>query len=295
MPGRLVGHRRPNPIRPTRSIMPPTPTFPASLISPRRRNCNDSNSQQDSKPSSAQPPNPQRGQGGSGRDQRNRLHPSNLFAAFSSLAENDRVTRLFMMACALAGGLLAWHSLFEAGIHPALAGVATGLLAPVARSSGTGIKEASADTAPNRPEPTEHRPIEAGSAEFEPTGIGRSRNPTLSPAERLDRFLTPLSSLVVLPLFAFFSPSISLDQLGPGLLTDRVILGATLGLALLGVLAGRSCPCSSWPSALSLVGCGLPGASRPDYKTYPLSELSHASLGFRQNRSPTRLSYDGRA
>ncbi|MGL4940503.1 MAG: Na+/H+ antiporter NhaA [Bifidobacterium asteroides] len=170
-----------------------------------------------------------------------------------------------------------------------------GAIGPCRQVERTGIKEASADTAPNRPEPTEHRPIEAGSAEFEPTGIGRSRNPTLSPAERPDRFLTPLSALVVLPLFAFFSLSISLDQLGPGLLTDRVILGATLGLALLGVLAGRSCPCSSWPSALSLVGCGLPGASRPDYKTYPLSELSHASLGFRQNRSPTRLSYDGRA
>ena len=44
---------------------------------------------------------------------------------------------------------------------------------------------------------------------------------------------------MVLPVFAFFSLSISLDQLGPGLLTDRVFWGATLGLALgkpLGIL-----------------------------------------------------------
>ena len=44
--------------------------------------------------------------------------------------------------------------------------------------------------------------------------------------------MTPLSALVVLPVFAFFSLSIPLDQLGPGLLTDRVFWGATLGLAL---------------------------------------------------------------
>ena len=456
--------------------MPPTPTFPAFSVNPRRQDYDDSNSQQnlkpfnprqsdsrssdpqpnsgpsDSKPSNAQPSNPQRGQGGSDRDRHNRLHPSNFFAALSSLAENDRITGLFMMVCALAGlilanlpetgpglnalaawipldlpgglslslkdwiqdglltiffltmgldlrqeaatgtlrdhrqvllpmlaalggvavpiliycllnlgspaglrgwavptatdvafslaalqlllpkagpalqaflmtlaifddligvllialgysslgqpswllvclvglvvwallvraasrsarlwrplvslcllgalagGLLAWYSLFKAGIHPVLAGVAMGLLTPVARSKATEAEaaeaeESSTSTAPNITEPTEHRPTdtEPSSTEptethppvtnqantkpagFEPTGIEPNRNPTPSPAERLDHFLTPLSALVVLPLFAFFSLSISLDQLGPGLLTDRVFWGATLGLAL---------------------------------------------------------------
>ena len=168
---------------------------------------------------------------------------------------------------ALGGGLLAWYSLFKAGIHPVLAGVAMGLLTPVARSKAAEAEEPSASTAPNLTEPTEHRPTDtkpSGTeptethppvtsqantkpAGFEPTGIEPNRNPTLSPAERLDHFLTPLSALVVLPVFAFFSLSISLDQLGPGLLTDRVFWGATLGLALgkpLGImtmliLAGR--------------------------------------------------------
>ncbi|AFU70653.1 transporter, probably NhaA Na+:2H+ antiporter [Bifidobacterium asteroides PRL2011] len=456
--------------------MPPTPTFPAFSVNPRRQDCDDSNSQQnlkpfnprqsdsrssgpqpnsgpsDSKPSNAQPSNPQRGRGGSDRDRHNRLHPSNFFAALSSLAENDRITGLFMMACALAGlilanlpeigpglnalaawipldlpgglslslkdwiqdglltiffltmgldlrqeaatgtlrdhrqvllpmlaalggvavpiliyclfnlgspaglrgwavptatdvafslaalqlllpkagpalqaflmtlaifddligvllialgysslgqpswllvclvglivwallvraasrsarlwrplvflcllgalagGLLAWYSLFKAGIHPVLAGVAMGLLTPVARpnaaeAEATEAEEPSASTAPNLTEPTEHRPTDtkpSGTeltethppvtsqantkpAGFEPTEIEPNRNPTLSPAERLDHFLTPLSALVVLPVFAFFSLSISLDQLGPGLLTDQVFWGATLGLAL---------------------------------------------------------------
>ena len=98
-----------------------------------------------------------------------------------------------------------------------------GLLTPVARSN------------------------EAGPSGTETAGIEPSHVQTSSPAEQLDRLLTPLSALVVLPVFAFFSLSISLDQLGPGLLTDRVFWGATLGLALgkpLGImtmliLAGR--------------------------------------------------------
>ena len=163
---------------------------------------------------------------------------------------------LFLLG-ALVGGLLAWYGLFKAGIHPVLVGVAMGLLTPVARSKAseaeaTEAEEPSASTAPNLTEPTEHRPTDtkpSGTeptethppvtsqantkpAGFEPTEIEPKRNPTLSPAERLDHFLTPLSALVILPLFAFFSLSISLDQLGPGLLTDRVFWGATLGLAL---------------------------------------------------------------
>ncbi|MBH9981041.1 Na+/H+ antiporter NhaA [Bifidobacterium sp. W8114] len=124
---------------------------------------------------------------------------------------------LFLLG-ALTGGLLAWYGLFKAGIHPVLAGVAMGLLTPVTRS-----REA---------EPSGTESTGANPAGTETTGIGPSHIQASSPAELLDRLLTPLSALVVLPVFAFFSLSISLDQLGPGLLTDRVFWGATLGLAL---------------------------------------------------------------
>ena len=124
-----------------------------------------------------------------------------------------RPLMLLFLLGALAGGLLAWCGLFKAGIHPVLAGVAMGLLTPVTRSTGT--------------ESTGTNP-----AGTKTTGIESSHVRASSPAEQLDRLLTPLSALVVLPVFAFFSLSISLDQLGPGLLTDRVFWGATLGLAL---------------------------------------------------------------
>ena len=139
---------------------------------------------------------------------------------------------LFLLG-ALVGGLLAWYGLFKAGIHPVLAGVAMGLLTPVARS--------------HEADPSGTESTGANPAGTEPTEIGPSHVQAPSPAEQLDHLLTPLSALVVLPVFAFFSLSISLDQLGPGLLTDRVFWGATLGLALgkpLGImtmviLAGR--------------------------------------------------------
>ena len=93
-----------------------------------------------------------------------------------------------------------------------------GLLTPVARS-----REA---------EPSGAESTGANPAETKTIGIEQSYSRAPSPAEQLDRLLTPLSALVVLPVFAFFSLSISLDQLGPGLLTDRVFWGTTLGLAL---------------------------------------------------------------
>ena len=417
--------------------MPPTPTFTAFPVNSHRQDCDDSDSQRnpklfnprrsgpqpsdlqlnsgpsDSRPSNAQPSNPQRGQGGSDRDRHKRFHLSKFFNALSSLAENDRITGLFMMACALVGlilanlpetgpglnalaawipldlpgglslslkdwiqdglltiffltmgldlrqeaatgtlrdhkqvllpllsalggvavpiliycllnlgspaglrgwavptatdvafslaalqlllpkagpalqaflmtlaifddligvllialgysslgqpswllvclvglviwallvraasrssqlwrplmllfllgalvgGLLAWYGLFKAGIHPVLAGVAMGFLTPVTRSH---------EAKPSGTESTGANP-----AGTETTGIEQSYSQAPSPAEQLDRLLTPLSVLVVLPVFAFFSLSISLNQLGPGLLTDRVFWGATLGLAL---------------------------------------------------------------
>ncbi len=143
-------------------------------------------------------------------------------------SRSARLWRPLVFLCllgALAGGLLAWYSLFKAGIHPVLAGVAMGLLTPVARSHET--------------EPSGTESTGANPAGTETIGIEQSYSQASSPAEQLDRLLTPLSALVVLPVFSFFSLSISLDQLGPGLLTDRVFWGATVGLALgkpLGIL-----------------------------------------------------------
>ena len=141
-----------------------------------------------------------------------------LVRAVSRSARLWRPLVPLLLLGALAGGLLAWYGLFKAGIHPVLAGVAMGLLTPVARS--------------HEAEPSGTESAGANPAGTETTGIEQSYSQAPSPAEQLDRLLTPLSALVVLPVFAFFSLSFSLNQLGPGLLTDQVFWGVTLGLAL---------------------------------------------------------------
>ncbi|WEV46458.1 Na+/H+ antiporter NhaA [Bifidobacterium sp. ESL0690] len=88
--------------------------------------------------------------------------------------------------------LLAWHAALLAGIHPTIAGVALGLLVP-------------------------GRPVR---------GEVRART------ERWSNFIGPFSSLLVLPIFAFFAMGVSLQGMGIGSLVGPVFLGVFLGLVV---------------------------------------------------------------
>lgn len=88
--------------------------------------------------------------------------------------------------------LLAWYMALLAGIHPTIAGVALGLLVP-----GSPIR-----------------------------GEVRAR------AERWSNLIGPFSSLLVLPIFAFFAMGVSLQGMGIGSLTGPVFLGVFLGLVV---------------------------------------------------------------
>jgi len=94
----------------------------------------------------------------------------------------------------------AWWCMHESGIHATIAGVALGLLTRV------------------RPDATESR----------------------SPAERLEHLLSPLSSGVAVPFFAFLSAGVVVAG-GGDLVRDPVVLGVVLGLVVgkpVGVFGG---------------------------------------------------------
>jgi NhaA family Na+:H+ antiporter len=96
--------------------------------------------------------------------------------------------------------VVAWWFLHESGIHATIAGVVLGLLTRVI------------------PDPDESR----------------------SPAERLEHRLSPVSSTVAVPFFAFLSAGVALHG-GGNLATDPVVLGVVLGLVVgkpLGILLG---------------------------------------------------------
>ena len=94
----------------------------------------------------------------------------------------------------------AWWCLHESGIHATIAGVVLGLLTRV------------------RPDPSESR----------------------SPAERLEHLMSPLSSGVAVPFFAFLSAGVAVAG-GGALVHDPVVIGVVLGLLVgkpVGVFGG---------------------------------------------------------
>ena len=120
-------------------------------------------------------------------------------------------------------GLALWLALWQAGVSPALAGVAMGLLTParptappeVARDVGGALAGQLADD----PHPPRLREML------------REARGTVPLAERLAHDLHPVSAFVVVPLFALANAGVSLERgalAGPG-------AGAVVG----GVVAGR--------------------------------------------------------
>ena len=94
----------------------------------------------------------------------------------------------------LAGlvGILAWVMMFEAGVHPTLAGVLVGLLTPSREMYGE----------------------------------------RTSRTERYHHKLQPLSALLALPIFALFATGVRFSELTPALMVSPVVVGITVALVV---------------------------------------------------------------
>lgn len=101
----------------------------------------------------------------------------------------------------LALGLLLWYCVYKAGLHPTLAGVLIGLLTPASV-----VEESTAID------------IEDGS---------------LTLVERLQHKFHPLSSLIVVPIFAFANAGVVLSSQGlSDALRSPIAWGIVIGLAV---------------------------------------------------------------
>jgi Na+:H+ antiporter, NhaA family len=144
-----------------------------------------------------------------------------------------RVARQFEVQATwlyVALGAVVWFALHEAGVHPTLAGVAMGLLAP-----------ATARLSPELVDAEELADVSSLEAAFATTEIARA---SVSVVEWLQYALHPWTSYVIVPLFALANSGIVVSASGVGdALRSPVFWGVFVGLIVgkpIGVLLAPS-------------------------------------------------------
>ncbi|RSX54124.1 sodium:proton antiporter [Bifidobacterium goeldii] len=109
-------------------------------------------------------------------------------AAWAFLVRLQRVPWLLVAIV----GLLAWVMMFEAGVHPTLAGVLVGMLTP--------SREMYGETTPR--------------------------------ASRYAEKLQPFSALLALPIFALFATGVHFEQLTPALMVSPIVIALIVALVV---------------------------------------------------------------
>ncbi|HYD10674.1 MAG TPA: Na+/H+ antiporter NhaA [Acidimicrobiales bacterium] len=124
-------------------------------------------------------------------------------------------------------GVACWLAMFESGVHATIAGVLFGLLTPARPLSPGALTADWAQDLSDEPTAHELRQMHA---------IARE---SVSPADRIEQLLHPLSSFVIVPLFALANAGVQIDT---GALDGSmpVVAGVVLGLVVgkpLGIIA----------------------------------------------------------
>lgn len=109
----------------------------------------------------------------------------------------------------IVAGVIAWFALYQAGVHPTLAGVATGLLTPLTPLNFTGFVRAE----------------ESSTGEVVPT------QQSVTVLEWFEHHLAPWSSFIIVPIFALANAGIEISTTSiSDALSSRVAWGIIAGL-----------------------------------------------------------------
>jgi NhaA family Na+:H+ antiporter len=149
------------------------------------------------------------------------LLPLLLAASFIALMAGLRRLRILWMPLHVLIGVGVWLATYESGVHATLAGATLGLLAPARPLSAGAVAKEWAQDLSDEPGPDELR------------AMTRLANSSVSVAERLQHALHPVTSFLVVPLFALANAGVVLERealRAPG--SGRVALGIALGLVL---------------------------------------------------------------
>ena len=174
----------------------------------------------------------------------------------------------------VAFGAAVWLALHEAGVHPTLAGVALGLLAPASARFDP------EDVASRREELLD---VWTPAAARRTSALARQ---SVSPMEWLEHGLHPWTSLVVVPIFALANAGVSLSASD---VSDAVGSAVTWGV-LVGLVVGKTLGITAF--AWLAVRLGM--AALPDGATWRhvTGTAALAGIGFTVSLFVTGLAYE---
>ena len=170
-----------------------------------------------------------------------------------------------------------WLATLQSGIHPTVAGVAIGLLTSAYPPKRSTLEEATGVARRFRQRPSPELASEAA----------RRISMSLSPNERVQHALHPVSSFIVVPVFALANAGVDLS----GNLLERV-LGSPLVIAIvLGLVVGKTLgiPIGSWLATRRWLGGQSLAVGWPSL----VSASSVAGIGFTMSLLIAELSYRG--
>jgi Na+/H+ antiporter NhaA len=173
--------------------------------------------------------------------------------------------------------LAIWVAALESGVHPTVAGVAIGLLTSAYPPRRASLEEATGVTRRFRQRPSPELAALAA----------RRITTSLSPNERLQHALHPVSSFFVVPVFALANAGVDLG----GDIIGRV-LGSPLVLAIvLGLVLGKTIgiPIGSWLATRGWLGGQALAVGWPSL----IAASSVGGIGFTMSLLIAELSYRG--
>jgi len=143
-----------------------------------------------------------------------------------------RATKVLWMPAYVVLGTGVWLAVFQSGVHATIAGVVLGLLAPARPLAAADVVREWAEELAEEPTPAQT------------TAMTQVAKATVSAAERLEHALHPVSSFVIVPIFALANAGVVLQASalrgeGPARVAAGVVVGL-VGGKILGVVAGAA-------------------------------------------------------
>ena len=141
--------------------------------------------------------------------------------------------RIRSMAFYWPAGIVVWFLLLESGVHPTLAAVALGLLAPARALYPTEEYHVRATRILDRLAAERAHPDLDHRTEYDALILSKVARESVSPLRRLEEAIHPWSSFVIIPIFALANAGVRFEGIDLGAaLTHPVTQGVAVGLLL---------------------------------------------------------------